>query len=115
MLKLKLNRLSIQRQMKLDYICLYFCAIKLCSMDFRTRIKEVCQTKGVTQKDLAKKLGITDISLNKTLRGEYPQLQSLEKIAIALNVPITELFDDTQKTDVINCPHCGGKIKVSKG
>ncbi|PXV61246.1 helix-turn-helix protein [Dysgonomonas alginatilytica] len=70
-------------------------------MDFRKRIKEVCQIKGITQKDLAEKLGITDISLNKTLRGEYPQLQSLEKIANALNVDITELFDAPSKSGTI--------------
>lgn len=61
-------------------------------MDFRTRIKELCQSKGFTQKDLADKMGISDISLNKTLRGEYPQLQSLERIANALDVDIAELF-----------------------
>ena len=82
-------------------------------MDFRTRIKDVCQQKGITQKDLADKLGITDISLNKTLRGEYPQLQSLEKIAKALGVPITELFE-SDPADVVQCPHCGGKIKLTK-
>lgn len=61
-------------------------------MDFRTRIKELCQSKGFTQKDLADKMGISDISLNKTLRGDYPQLQSLERIANALGVDIAELF-----------------------
>ena len=60
-------------------------------MDFRTRIKELCQERGITQKELAEKMGISDISLNKTLRGEYPQLQTLEKIANTLNVPIAEL------------------------
>lgn len=50
-------------------------------MDFRTMIKELCQEQGITQKELAEKMGISDISLNKTLRGEYPQLQTLEKIA----------------------------------
>lgn len=62
-------------------------------MDFRTRIKELCQERGITQKELAEKMGISDISLNKTLRGEYPQLQTLEKIANTLNVPIAELLD----------------------
>jgi len=70
-------------------------------MDFRQRIKEICQAKGITQKDLAEILGITDISLNKTLRGEYPQLQSLEKIANALNVSITELFEKPEKNGII--------------
>ena len=82
-------------------------------MDFRKRIKEICQARGITQKDLADKLGITDISLNKTLRGEYPQLQTLEKIALALEVPVSDLFEQPAN-DVVNCPHCGGKIKVGK-
>ncbi len=111
---MKLIRLIDKKHIELKNICLYYCTIKLYSMDFRKTIKEVCQMKGITQKDLAKRLGITDISLNKTLRGEYPQLQSLEKIAIALDVPLSDLFDQPQ-TDVINCPHCGGKIKIVKG
>ena len=82
-------------------------------MDFRKRIKEVCQEKRMTQKDLAEKLGITDISLNKTLRGEYPQLQTLEKIASALNVPISELFERPQENG-ITCPNCGKKFKMEE-
>lgn len=80
-------------------------------MDFRQRIKDKCQEKGITQKDLAEKIGITDISLNKTLRGEYPQLQSLEKIANALGIPISELFENP-KENTTTCPHCGKPISV---
>ena len=82
-------------------------------MDFRKRIKEVCQEKRMTQKDLAEKLGITDISLNKTLRGEYPQLQTLERIASALNVPISELFEQPGN-DTINCPKCGTALELKE-
>lgn len=67
-------------------------------MNFRNRIKELCITKGITQKELAERLGITDISLNKSLRGEYPQLQTLEKIANELDVKISDLFEDTSGT-----------------
>nr|WP_302831810.1 helix-turn-helix transcriptional regulator [uncultured Bacteroides sp.] len=83
-------------------------------MDFRKRIKELCQERGITQKELAEKMGITDISLNKTLRGEYPQLQTLEKIATVLNVPIAELFDNPRCSDehTIVCPKCGTKFKM---
>lgn len=77
-------------------------------MDFRQRIKDICQDKGITQKGLAERLGITDISLNKTLRGEYPQLQSLEKIANALEVPITELFESTPKDGLIGVVRYNG-------
>jgi len=82
-------------------------------MKFRERIKELCVERGITQKELAEQLEISDISLNKTLRGKYPQLQTLERIAEALNVPITDLFEKP-KIDVINCPHCGNKIRVVK-
>lgn len=78
-------------------------------MDFRQRIKDICQEKGMTQKDLAEKLGITDISLNKTLRGEYPQLQTLEKIAEKLEVPITELFEKSNKDGTIGIIRHNGK------
>lgn len=67
-------------------------------MNFRNRIKELCTTKGITQKELAERLGITDISLNKSLRGEYPQLQTLEKIANELDVKISDLFEDSSGT-----------------
>lgn len=85
-------------------------------MEFRTRIKELCQAQGITQKDLAEKMGITDISLNKTLRGEYPQLQTLEKIANILNVPITELFSKPKEEDcnTITCPVCSSKFKLEE-
>lgn len=85
-------------------------------MDFRKRIKELCQVQGITQKELAEKMGITDISLNKTLRGEYPQLQTLEKIAISLKVPIAELFEKSVCLDeddgTFVCPKCGTKFKM---
>jgi transcriptional regulator with XRE-family HTH domain len=87
---------------------------KLWYMNFREKIKMLCRKRGITQKELAIILGITDISLNQTLRGQYPQLQTLEKIANALDVPISELFDRSS-SDTINCPHCGGVIKVGKG
>lgn len=55
------------------------------------RIKEIMQKKGITQKKLAEDIGIAEISLSRSLRGN-PTLETLEKIATALNVPITELF-----------------------
>lgn len=80
-------------------------------MNFRDRIKELCADRRMTQKDLANKLGITAISLNKTLRGDYPQLQTLEKIAGVLEVPIADLFEKQSNGSVI-CPHCGATLKI---
>ena len=83
-------------------------------MDFRTRIKELCQERGITQKELAEKMGISDISLNKTLRGEYPQLQTLEKIANTLNVPIAELFEKQNTNDIIGFVKVGDTVHEVK-
>lgn len=65
------------------------------------RIKEIMQEKGITQKKLAEDIGVAEISLSRSLRGN-PTLDTLERIATALNVPITELFS-TDKQEL--CGH----------
>lgn len=65
------------------------------------RIKEIMQEKGITQKKLAEDIGVAEISLSRSLRGN-PTLDTLERIAAALNVPITELFS-TDKQEL--CGH----------
>lgn len=81
-------------------------------MNFRDKIKEICKQKGIKQKELAEKLGITDNSLNKTLRGDYPQLQTLERISKVLDVPLKALFDEEVSKPQFVCPHCGKEVKI---
>ena len=76
------------------------------------RVKEICRIKGVTMEKIAADLGITPNTLTRNINGN-PTIETLERIATALNVPVSELFDQPA-TDIINCPYCGGKIKVSK-
>ena len=76
------------------------------------RIKEICNSKNITMKQLADNLGIAATSLSRSLNNN-PTLETLEKIAVALNVSVSELFEQPV-TDIINCPYCCGKIKVSK-
>ena len=59
-------------------------------MDFR--IKELCKEKGLLFKELAQQLGITDVGLRQSLQGN-PTVGTLEKIATALEVDISELFE----------------------
>ena len=77
------------------------------------RIIEICKQIGITQKELSEKIGLSQVGLSKSINGN-PTFETLEKIAVALNVPITDLFNQPA-TDVINCPYCNGKIRVSKG
>lgn len=76
------------------------------------RIKEVCKEKGILQKDLADKLGITDIALRASLKGN-PTIGTLEKVANALGVPFTDLFEQPQQ-NVITCPKCGTRLEVKE-
>jgi transcriptional regulator with XRE-family HTH domain len=79
------------------------------------RIKEELKKKDkMTTALLAEKVGITRANMSNIVNGKTtPSLSTLQKIASALEVPVSELFDQPQN-DVINCPHCGGKIKISK-
>lgn len=78
----------------------------------KLRVKEILKEKGILFKDLADKIGVTDVGLRKQVQGN-PTIDTLGKIASALDVNISELFEQPSK-DTINCPHCGGKIKISK-
>ena len=77
------------------------------------RVLELCKQKGITQKDLAEKIGMTPVGLAKASNGN-PTFETLEKIADGLGVTVPELFA-TQPTNTITCPHCGKQIKFEKG
>jgi len=76
------------------------------------RIKDVIKEKGLTVKEVAEKMSIQPPSLSRAI-NENTTVETLERIASALKIPIAELFEKPS-TDIINCPYCGGKIKISK-
>lgn len=76
------------------------------------RIKDVIKEKGLTIQSLADQMGINRVNLSSSINGN-PTVETLGKIADALNVPISDLFEQPQQ-NVVNCPHCGGKIKLDK-
>lgn len=59
------------------------------------RIKEVCKEKGVKIMDLSTMIGVSQTNTSNIINGKVnPSLETLEKIASALNVRITELFKE---------------------
>jgi len=78
----------------------------------KMRIKEVIKEKGLTIQALADSMGINRVNLSTSINGN-PTIETLEKIANALGVSVAELFEQSAN-DAVNCPHCGGKIKVVK-
>ena len=80
----------------------------------KLRVKEILRERGMSQKELSFKLGMTEVGLSKSINENgNPDFKRLNEIADVLNVPFADLFDQPS-TDIINCPYCGGKIKVSK-
>lgn len=74
------------------------------------QVKEILRRKGMTAKELAAKLGISEGALSKSLSGN-PTLERIEQIASALDVPVSALFE-APKEGIITCPHCGKTINL---
>ena len=77
------------------------------------RVKEICKEKGLTIVNIANRMGIKAPALSRIINGSNTTTDTLSKIASALDVPISELFEQLA-SDIVNCPYCGGKIKVGK-
>ena len=74
------------------------------------RVTECCKKKGLTLQDLADKLGVARSTLANTLTKNNPTLETLEKIANALEVKVCDLLDE-DKASVV-CPNCGHEIPI---
>ena len=76
-------------------------AQNLNALTFGQRLKAIRKSKKITQKELAKKLGIATNSLSRYETGERnPSISMLKEIAKALEVPQYELMDDEFKQSV---------------
>lgn len=76
------------------------------------RIKEVIKERGMTITELADKMGINRVNLSNMVNGN-PTVETLNKIADAIECPVTELFEQPKKDTLsITCPHCGKDINI---
>lgn len=74
------------------------------------RLKEICKEKNTTFNELAEVVGLSRVSLSGIATGKQkPSLDTLEKIAIALNVEVAELF---APQNGIRCPKCGALLEI---
>lgn len=85
-------------------------------------LKEWCNKRGTTQKEIASTIGVTEGTLTNITQGKVmPSLNTIEALAEHLNITPNELFALPQEeggafSPVIQCPHCGKlmHIEVSK-
>jgi len=79
----------------------------------KLRVLEICKVRGITQKALAEKIEMSEVGLSKSINGN-PTLETLSKISSALEVDITELFQDNRPAEnKIQCPNCGSILKIN--
>lgn len=79
-------------------------------------IKKALQQRGLMAKDVAARMGITDVALSQHINGN-PSVGVLERIAHAIGCDVVELFDPLEdsvsKSNVGTvCPHCGQPIAL---
>ncbi len=78
-------------------------------------IKKVIKERGYTIEDVAKKMGISRVTLSQNM-SRNPTVGTLERIANAINCNVSEFFvDEKDASNTITCPHCGKMIKFEKG
>ena len=75
------------------------------------RVKDICREKNILFKELAERIGISDVALRKQVQGN-PSIKTLETIADALGIPFVELFEKPEPSNGITCPHCGKPITI---
>lgn len=81
------------------------------------RVREILKEQGITTKELAERMGISQSGLNQSISGN-PSVRVLTNIADALNVPVWQLFADPSEIqqepngNFITCPHCGRMIRI---
>lgn len=85
------------------------------------RIKEICSEKGISIVELAKRIGMSRVSINNMVAGrQSPPVSTLDKIAEALEVETWELLKSPdeisvkseKESGVLTCPKCGSKFKI---
>lgn len=86
------------------------------------RYKEVLKKYGITQIELAEKLGINRVSVSRLLSDNNDmRVSTIMKIANAIGCSAAELFDDVPQQEAEEtaqrlsfvCPHCGKEIEMT--
>ena len=75
------------------------------------KVKELCRNKGITIKELAEKMEIAPESLSRAINGN-PQLSTIRKIAEALGVAVTDLFDRNED-ELLAIVVCAGETHTA--
>ena len=64
------------------------------------------------------KMAVSRQTISRQMNGANMRVETVQKIADALGVPVGQLFDQTPQPknadhNVITCPHCGAKLVIN--
>ena len=79
-------------------------------------IKDTLKKIGLTQNELADRLGINRVSLSRLLSDKNDmRMSTIKKIADAIGCDVAEFFTKahTEDNNTITCPHCGEKLVIN--
>ena len=71
-------------------------------------IKEVCKAKNIHLVEVAKRIGISPVSLSQSLNGN-PTLSRLQEVASVLGVDVSELFESASGPEIHGCIYVNGR------
>lgn len=77
----------------------------------KEKVKMLLRQKGMTAKDLASTMGISEAALSLCLSGN-PTLSRMIEIANALGVEVADLLPHSGS--VMKCPKCGAKLQLTE-
>lgn len=75
------------------------------------KIKAQIKFHGMTNKEVAEKLGVMPTSLSRTIGNPRINLLDMERIAEAIGCQVEDFFTD-YSIPTLTCPHCGKPIRV---
>lgn len=77
----------------------------VCRVDFRSRVKEWMKEEGITQRELARLMGVHFQYLNGFLRGAAPLRYDLMEMVLWLMEPGNMVTDAESETRIIKTTH----------
>ena len=82
------------------------------------RIKQAIKESGSSVGELAQKVGVSRQTISRQINGANITVETVQKIADALGLPVGQLFDQTTQPTMagnitITCPHCGAKLVIN--
>lgn len=89
--------------------------------DIAERIRQLREAAGLNKAELARRIGVSDVTVTYWERGSIKQIghERLMSLASALEITVSELLDDPmlEKRDarisVESCPRCAVRISPS--